>query len=197
MQASSLYIIGAQCTGKTTLVNALQDALSQRYPSLLFRPITEVAREVLRQHQFTRDDITDSPDRALELQRLILAAQFEEENKESTTPVLCDRSGVDPIVYAVKYGPRHAQQMLEDSPQWHFLRGRIRKSLVIICPPHRGWYKDDGTRLMAKSWAEWEDVHITFVQVLETNGIAYQVMPQELLDLQDRVDFVLHLWNSR
>ncbi|KAH1747973.1 hypothetical protein KXW33_001714 [Aspergillus fumigatus] len=195
--ARFLYIIGAQCTGKTTLVKALSDALPQRHPSLPPHPITEVARKVLCEFGFTRDDITSDPSRALQLQELILKAQFEEESKATTNAtVLCDRSGADPIVYAVKYGPPHAQEMLEKCREWQVLRDRMRDSLVILCPPHREWLTDDGVRLMACSWTEWEDLHLVFLHVLKTNTISFYVIPEELMELQDRVGFVLDLWDE-
>ncbi|KAH1292942.1 hypothetical protein KXW65_001967 [Aspergillus fumigatus] len=195
--ARFLYIIGAQCTGKTTLVKALSDALPQRHPSLPPHPITEVARKVLCEFGFTRDDITSDPSRALQLQELILKAQFEEESKVTTNAtVLCDRSGADPIVYAVKYGPPHAQEMLEKCREWQVLRDRMRESLVILCPPHREWLTDDGVRLMACSWTEWEDLHLVFLHVLKTNTISFYVIPEELMELQDRVGFVLDLWDE-
>ena len=63
-----LYIIGAQGTGKTTLVNALEEAFYQGGTAL---PITEVAsrpviirkvaRTVLHDKHFSREDITASP----------------------------------------------------------------------------------------------------------------------------------------
>lgn len=195
--ARFLYIIGAQCTGKTTLVKALSDALPQRHPSLPPHPITEVARKVLCEFGFTRDDITSDPSRALQLQELILKAQFEEESKVTTNAtVLCDRSGADPIVYAVKYGPPHAQEMLEKCREWQVLRDRMRDSLVILCPPHREWLTDDGVRLMACSWTEWEDLHLVFLHVLKTNTISFYVIHEELMELQDRVGFVLDLWDE-
>ncbi|KAL4885686.1 AAA domain-containing protein [Aspergillus karnatakaensis] len=196
MQRLSLYIVGAQCTGKTTLIQALQRAFFLKYPSLHMRVITEVARNVLQDYQFSRDDLTDNPERALELQQLILVAQYKEESKSSTDSLLCDRSGVDPIVYAIKYGPPQARQLLESASHWHYLRDRMRTSLVILCQPHQEWLADDGTRLMAKSWEEWESVHHIFVQVLETSGIGFWIIPEELLDLEARVDFVLRLWNN-
>ncbi|KAI9367232.1 AAA domain-containing protein [Aspergillus egyptiacus] len=196
MQPASLYIVGAQCTGKTTLVRALHGAFSRSYPSLDLRPVTEVARRVLQQHQFTRDDLTNNPQRALELQRLILVAQAAEEGQSPHDPVLCDRSGVDPIVYAVQYGPPRAQEKLESLSHWHCLRDRMRRSLVILCPPHPEWLVDDGTRYMAKTGAEWEELHRTFIQVLEANRIPFHAIPRELVDLEERVDHVLHLWSG-
>ncbi|KAL4799012.1 AAA domain-containing protein [Aspergillus venezuelensis] len=196
MQPVSLYIIGAQCTGKTTLVRALQEAISKQHPSLYLRIVSEVARTVLQEHNFTRDDIANSPHRALQLQELILAAQFTEENKSPITDVtLSDRSGVDPIVYAINYGPPQSRALLENSLHWKYLRGRMRKALVILCPPRQEWLKDDGTRLMATP-SEWEQTHSTFIQVLEENEIPFQVIPRELEDLEARVKFVLWLWSE-
>ncbi|KAL3462794.1 AAA domain-containing protein [Aspergillus heterothallicus] len=198
MQPKSVYIIGAQCTGKTTLHHALHGDFSRKYPDLQLRTVSEVARQVLREHKYSRDDLLNDPERALELQRLILVAQWKEETDTGspTDFLLCDRSGVDPIVYAVKYGPPQAQIILEGSSHWRYLRDRMKESLVILCPPHQEWLVDDGTRLMARSPEEWESVHFIFIQILETNGIAFQVIPKELLDLEARVDFVSRLWQS-
>ncbi|KAL4898931.1 hypothetical protein BDW74DRAFT_164222 [Aspergillus multicolor] len=196
MSSRSLYIIGAQCTGKTTLLHALQDAFSREDPSLRLRPITEVARNVLQQHNFTRDDINYIPERALELQQLILSAQYDEESKTPTDRVLCDRSGADPIAYAMQYGPPDAYKALEASPEWHYLRDRLRESLVVVCPPHQEWLVDDGTRLIPRSWAEWERTHLAFLHVLESNSIGFHTIPAQLVVSEQRVDFVLRLWGS-
>ncbi|KAL4947609.1 AAA domain-containing protein [Aspergillus filifer] len=200
LQPVSLYIIGAQCTGKTTLVRALKQAISTQHPSLQLRTISEVARTVLQEHNFTRDDIAYSPHRAFQLQQLILAAQYAEERKRPTELeryiVLSDRSGVDPIVYAINYGPPLSRELLEDSTHWQYLRGRMRTSLVILCPPRQQWLKDDGTRLMAGTLSEWEHTHLTFTQVLKENEISFQIIPRELLSVEDRVEFVLRLWRE-
>ena len=80
----NIYIIGAQSTGKTTLVSALDKHFEQHQTYLsepTARPhiIKEVARSVLRDHHFTADDIATSKPRALQLQRLILDAQSKAE----------------------------------------------------------------------------------------------------------------------
>ncbi|QKX61803.1 uncharacterized protein TRUGW13939_08959 [Talaromyces rugulosus] len=192
--AVSVYLIGAQCTGKTTLLAALRETIKLKYPSSPFSAVTEVARDVLSQNQFTREDITSNPDRALQLQQLILTAQFEKETKLAHSMILSDRSGVDPIVYGVQYGPPRAQKLLEKSLGWPFLRDRMKRSLVFVCPPHKEWSTDDGTRLMADSWEEWYNVHLTFARVLQENDIPFYVIPMELVDLEDRVDYVLNMW---
>lgn len=193
---TSIYVIGAQCTGKTTLVNALFDALQHHEANNTVHRITEVARNVLQTHKFTRDDIVADQFRALELQHLILAAQFDAESKQSSTPILCDRSGIDPLVYAIKYGPPNGRESLEDTIQWQHLRNRMMKSLVIVCPPQREWLTDDGTRLMASSWEDWLEMHRIFCRVLKEHCIPFIVLPDDLLELQDRVDFVRCLWDT-
>ncbi|KAE8383143.1 AAA domain-containing protein [Aspergillus bertholletiae] len=190
----SIYIVGAQCTGKTTLVNGLHSALQAEGFNL--HRITEVARTVLHAHKYTRDDIAGNPHSALKLQHLILSAQFEAENEDACVPVLCDRSGIDPIAYAVKYGPRNGRESLEQSEQWQTLKYRMFDSLVVLCPPHQGWLTDDGTRLIASSWQEWHDMHLTFCQILQENQIPFSMLPDDLELLEDRVEFVLQLWRS-
>lgn len=176
-------------------MTALQDFIAREYPSLPLVPLTEVARNVLRQYHFTREDIMSSPQKALELQQLILAAQYNEETKGSGTTILSDRSGVDPIVYGIQYGPAHSRELLEASFQWPVLRDKMRKSLVIVCPPQAEWFKDDGIRLMA-SQEEWEGTHLTFLQILKEYQIPFHTIPVDLVILQDRVDFAISVWRT-
>ncbi|KAI9925948.1 hypothetical protein MW887_005754 [Aspergillus wentii] len=190
----SIYIIGAQCTGKTTLIHGLIEFFSERYDSLPFHVVTEVARKVLHQHDFSREDISSNPERALQLQKLILTAQYEEEVSRPGTALLSDRSGVDPIVYGLQYGPSDAQKTLLDSPQLRYLRERMNQSLVILCPPHLEWLIDDGTRLMSKDPQEWHNTHRAFIDVLEATNINYHVIPGNLVKLEDRVNFVVRHW---
>ncbi|KAB8228849.1 uncharacterized protein BDW43DRAFT_289906 [Aspergillus alliaceus] len=111
-------------------------------------------------------------------------------------PVLSDRSGIDPIIYATIYGPPHGRESLESTRQWQILRSRMMNSLVILCPPHQEWLTDDGTRLVASSWKDWQETHTTFCQVLAENSIPFVALPDHLLELQDRVDFVFREWTT-
>ncbi|KAH6634870.1 hypothetical protein B0J18DRAFT_32817 [Chaetomium sp. MPI-SDFR-AT-0129] len=88
---TSIYIVGAQCTGKTTLVNNLQAYFANAIPSALPPAIvTEVARTVLQAHNFTARDVR-IPARSLELQRLILQAQAVAE-RAALTPTTAVRT---------------------------------------------------------------------------------------------------------
>jgi nicotinamide riboside kinase len=192
----SIYVIGAQCTGKTTLVTALHSHIIQHQvaPHNRLHKITEVAREVLRDHQFTRADL-DRPDRAMQLQYLILEAQLKAENHDHPEGmILSDRSGLDPLVYAAKYGPPGQLASIMASPSWEILKSRMQGSLVILCPPRADWLFDDGTRLM-ESWDDWEYTHQLFQKLLADNNIPYHIIPGSASSTLERVEFVLSLWH--
>lgn len=49
---------------------------------------------------------------------------------------------------------------------------------------------------MACSWPEWEDLHLVLLHILKTNTISFHAIPEELMELQDRVGFFLALWDE-
>ncbi|KAF8849896.1 hypothetical protein BDZ45DRAFT_680174 [Acephala macrosclerotiorum] len=194
-----IYIVGAQSTGKTTLVKALENHFKGANGYRIDRPkiITEVARTVLQQHNFTANDIKSSPARALALQRLILQAQLSAERAVSGQGewFVSDRSGVDPIVYARKYVSKDAESNLIKSTEWLELRERMRKSVVIVCEAGADWLADDGVRLMPESREDWIGFHQLFCSCLEDWGLNYEVLPRDVTNLHERVAFVLERWN--
>ncbi|KAK8017879.1 hypothetical protein PG993_014205 [Apiospora rasikravindrae] len=198
----TIYIIGAQSTGKSTLVDALEARFRQETCSSLPSPavIREVARAVLRDHRFTAQDIRDSPARALELQRLILAAQADAEHKAecslaSDEPIprwlISDRSAIDPIVYAWLYVGQDAAKMLMESTEWRGMRHRMAQSLVVVCEAGVDWLTDDGVRLMPNGKEEWIKTHEVFCHVLKEAGLRYVVLPCNLGRTEERLAFVL------
>jgi nicotinamide riboside kinase len=198
-----IYIVGAQSTGKTTLVEALQDHFNkgdhsyERDGHCISRPkiITETARIVLQENNFTADDIKSSPARASALQRLILQAQLSAERTMLEGEwFVSDRSGVDPIVYARKYGSRDAGSALIKSPEWPELRERMRKSVIIVCEAGAEWLTDDGVRLMPESREDWVGFHQLFCSCLDDLGLNYEVLPCDVTSLHERVAFVLERW---
>jgi nicotinamide riboside kinase len=201
-QFSNIYVIGAQSTGKTTLVDALEEFFlnSIEVPESpnLSKPviIREVARTVLKTHKFTRNDITNSTTRALKLQTLILSAQLNAEEaalekRSSRAWYVSDRSGLDPVVYATIFaGEDDAQDMLR-GVEWMKLEERMKKGLVVLCEAGCSWLIDDGTRLMPKDLEEWLKVDSTFRALLETLDIEYVLLPKDVLDTRHRVEIVL------
>ncbi|KAK4653955.1 hypothetical protein QC762_510390 [Podospora pseudocomata] len=114
-QPPNIYIIGAQCTGKTTLVKNLHanfESNSSHEPPVL---IIEVARTVIKQHSFTVADVVN-PDRSIQLQSLILQAQASAKRQATQTGqwFISDRSGADPIAYPLRYvEERRANQLIQ------------------------------------------------------------------------------------
>ncbi|ERF75696.1 hypothetical protein EPUS_01526 [Endocarpon pusillum Z07020] len=191
----TIYVVGAQCSGKTTLAVALKEHFSSDPTLPPIALLTEAARGVLKRHNFTRSDIREDVNRCIELQRLILEAQWTEELKISEDSMLIsDRSGMDPIVYAAKYAHPGATKSLLDSSAWRELRDRMSRSLVIVCEPVKSWLKDDGVRLMPLDWEEWSEIHRSFCAHLEDASIEFYVLSADKAAISDRVSFVTEQW---
>jgi nicotinamide riboside kinase len=203
----SIYIIGAQSTGKTTLINALAKAFQEQFRATGANKqtptvIKEVARKIVqREAQLSREEVAATPERALGLQHRILAAQYDAEVtiRHANTPVpgpewyISDRSGLDPIVYArCLVGKEAAADMLATTA-WQELESRMKNGLVILCEAGGHWLEDDGLRLMPEDLDEWLRVDASFRDLLEARGIEYSVMSKEIMDIQDRVGLVQQL----
>ena len=195
----NIYIVGAQCTGKTTLVAELS-----RHFTSLSRPstpapliFTEVARTVLRKHNFTASDITSSPSKSLLFQRLILEAQYATEKTAETSQwFISDRSGFDPIVYAKRYVGEEGARSLMAMEVWGKLKKHMERSLVVVCEAGADWLVDDGVRLMPEDKKDWVAFHDLFCDSLRDEGLSFVVLPCHIMDLAQRVQFVLDRWRA-
>lgn len=200
----NIYLVGAQCTGKTTLTNALATHFRTSLPpEKQPRIIKEVARTVLARHKFAAEDITSSPERCLLLQTLILEAQAEAEKaavQADSRWFISDRSGADPIVYALAYIPNgdqttgHDGRSLVRTEHWGQLKKRMAESLIVVCEAGMDWLTDDGVRLMPRDRSEWVAFHGLFCDFLDEQKLLYVVLPKEMLSIRERVDFVLSKW---
>lgn len=153
---------------------------------------------MLKEHNFTADDITSSPARALALQQLILQAQqvAERDARAQAEWFISDRSGADPLMYARKYAEEASAKELTNSPAWLELRDGMRKSLVIVCEAGADWLTDDGVRLMPESKEDWVETHRIFCELMDELGIEYEVLPCVVTDRRKRVEFVLERWRQ-
>ena len=156
--------------------------------------IIEVARGVLQKHAFTAEDITSSQIRSIQLQRLILEAQLRAEAEAGDGWFISDRSGFDPIVYALRYVGNDAARELMASMEFIALKERMQKSLVVICEAGADWLFDDGVRLMPTSKDDWVAFHSLFRVSLEAAGVEYIVLPCNMTGSTERVDFVIENW---
>ncbi|KAL8732801.1 MAG: hypothetical protein Q9181_003828 [Wetmoreana brouardii] len=197
----NIYIIGAQSTGKTTLVTALGEHFAQRSSlyTLTDEPaqLKEVARGVLKHHNFTASDITSSKARALELQRLIIEAQAAAETALANTWYIADRSALDAVAYARQYVGIAEAESLRQGTIWHKIVQRMRAGVVVVCEPCREWLIDDGVRLMPQDQTEWLELHSQFVDLLTGSEVRYTMLPCSISRLEDRIDFVINAWRKR
>lgn len=199
--SKNIYIIGAQSTGKTTLVSALATHFAkQKHDSLatFTQPfqLKEVARNVLKKHNFTALDITNSKARALELQRLIIEAQAKAEVDLGQKWYISDRSALDAVAYARQYvGIVEADELMHGE-SWQVLEDRMRAALLVLCEPGGQWLVDDGIRLMPQDREEWFQLHMHFLELLDGIGLAYIVLPSHVAKLEDRVRLILDKWTS-
>jgi nicotinamide riboside kinase len=203
----NIYIIGAASTGKTTLVNALKTSFehdaSRHHNTCPTQPciIPELARTVLREKGFNRQDITTSPIRALRIQQYILNAQYTAETTScppnTAAWCICDRSGIDPIVYAKCFAGVEASEGLLASTAWLELEARMKRGIVVLCEVGNNWLVDDGVRLMPNDASEWTYMDRSYRGLLEWRGIEFSVLPKHLVDLKKRVEFVRRLVDAQ
>lgn len=193
----NIFIVGAQCTGKTTLLKALKEY----YKDLDTQPgiISEVARTVMKQLDMDRNDIEFSPERSLMLQKSIMQAQYKAEtelSKDSTGWYISDRSGIDPIVYARMFVGEEAARDLLDLTIWTTLEQNMKAGVVFICEAGASWLFDDGTRLMPKDEEDWNRSDQEFRRLLNARHIDYTVVPRHVVDIADRVGLVVSTHRS-
>ncbi|KAG7097912.1 hypothetical protein E1B28_005223 [Marasmius oreades] len=213
-----IYLIGPASVGKTTLCNVIANHLSLP-PSV---HVAEVARDVIRARGWTREDIG-----LLEMQQAILDAHAEKERQviERTATenferggiqLLCDRSAVDPIVYAVLTSSRVAdadatgsgsgsgsgssstgtslenarRDSLIQSPSFQAILPMYLSPLssFYLLEPVESWLKDDGFRYVGEQLESFE----IFKRVLGELGIVYRLIGKDMLDLDERIRFVLN-----
>jgi len=188
-----IYIIGVPAAGKTTLIEDLAKRLRQDEPQRNLTVIPEVARELVSSAKLNPRDIQAGNKRAMDLQRRILSAQMAREEAAANTAdfVLSDRSGVDPIAFATKYGGVLHGQALLDLAAWGVLQRRMQRGFVILCEPMPQWFVDDGVRVVPASATELSELHDTFCAVLTSQAIPFKILPTSAVEKEERLELVL------
>lgn len=196
----NIYIVGAQSTGKTTLLNSLR-AHFDRAPSIpeAGKPqiIEETARIVFKQEgfRFAAVDTQSNFDEYLGIQRSILKAQLEAEDEALRKGkwFISDRSGLDCLIYAAKYVGREGAEQLSETHELAKLKARMQEGRIIVCEPVADWLKDDGTgfRPIPELKEQWLAVHKEFCELLGDLGLRYEVLPARITSLEERVTVVL------
>jgi nicotinamide riboside kinase len=181
-----LSVERAQSTGKTTLCEALAKRLGLKGRQF----ITEVARRVITALGLSRRDIG-----LLDMQKAIMLAHLEQERaNEESSAQLCDRSAVDPVVYAIftAADPEDAKSRkmaLVNLPEFQQALPRYRSSIFVLLTPVKEWVIDDGFRHVGDE----EKVLAIFRETLSELGIRYREIGPDMRFLPERTAFVLSL----
>lgn len=169
---------------------------------MLPHTISEVARKVMRERQFTRDDVG-----TLEMQQAISEAQVKAErdalaflaSSDPTTEkvLLSDRCTIDALVYTRKFVSEDAYKALCETSEFQEALRRYRgeKSkgnddthvLFILTLPVAEWLIDDGIRNVYEP----EAVLGVFRDVLNEMEIPFVELGGEIMELGRRVEWVL------
>ena len=161
--AKKIILCGASSVGKTTLAN---DWCS-KYKC--FVHIQEVARDVMREHSITRDDMVASLQTAekklfLDLQLKILSEQNKRELAVPSHSSFISDRGPDPLIFAQQYVSRDKADFIARSPAGIACLERYRSSLLVVLGPLK-ISTDDGFRLVPTTdqQKEFTDLLCTFL----------------------------------
>jgi hypothetical protein len=77
------------------------------------------------------------------------------------------------------------------SKEWQELGDRMKAGLVILCEAGCSWLQDDGTRLMPDDLESWLRIDLVFRKLLDECKIDYVVCRKDVVQVSDRVQFVM------
>lgn len=151
----SIYIEGAQNTGKTTLIKNVKN----RFPSICI--MNEIARTVIKEKNISHEDLENNKNNCFKkLQMDILKATFISESNMNN-PFISDRSILSPIVYSYYYFGEEYGRTLEKQKEFiNRLEIYKNNSIIILLTPYEKYLTFDET----KKNATMEDLHkITYL----------------------------------
>ena len=167
-------------------------ALSEAWDLQETAHVTEVARKVIADRGYTRNDA-----HRIEMQRDIMLAHIHDERRareETPGVVLCDRSAIDPIVYSIltssdERNAHERRDQLIQMDEFQYIVPFYRQSLFFLLEPVEEWVVDDGIRLIENLGPCFE----MFQATLESLGIKYHVIGKEMKAISERVAVVTEL----
>ncbi|KAB2100120.1 hypothetical protein AG0111_0g11721 [Alternaria gaisen] len=191
---SNLYLVGPQCSGKTTLLNALRALYSDHNPASqdIDKPfiIEEAARLIMQEEGFQATDLCDSV-RSLELQMRILRRQDQTEEQMRDQWFFADWLPLDTLVYAKEYTGIDALKTLAQTEEWARSRSRMQHATVVVCEAGNvEWLSADSIRIAYRDASEWKALNGAFFDLLRECGIPYSVLSHAIKDLGQRVALV-------
>ena len=139
---------------------------------------------------YSRDTLS-----SLQMQEDIMEAHFLLEQESMTHAVrVCDRTAIDPIVYAIltsrdEEESRNRQNYLTRSANFQKALQQYRESIVILLKPVAEWMVDDGIR----STENQDECLKIYRRLLAEMDVPYYEFGREIMFLPERVGFVMGL----
>ena len=139
---------------------------------------------------YSRDTLS-----SLQMQEDIMEAHFLLEQESMTHAVrVCDRTAIDPIVYAILTSrdedeSRNRQNHLTRSANFQKALQQYRESIVILLKPVAEWMVDDGIR----STENQDECLKIYRRLLAEMDVPYYEFGREIMFLPERVGFVMGL----
>ncbi len=137
------------------------------------------------------------------MQRDIMLAHIQSERlarEESSGLILCDRSAIDAVVYAIltasdEQSAIGRRDQLIQMDEFQQILPLYRQSLFFLLEPVEEWIVDDGVRYELRDSKIWECFE-TFQATLRYLGIEYRLISKENKLISDRVAIVTKLVGS-
>lgn len=144
----------------------------------------------MKEKGYSRDTLS-----SLQMQEDIMEAHFlfEQESMKHAVRV-CDRTAIDPIVYAIltsrdEEESRSKENHLTRSANFQKALQQYRKSIVILLKPVAEWMVDDGIR----STENQDECLQIYRRLLAEMDVPYYEFGREIMFLPERVGFVMGL----
>jgi len=172
----SIILCGATSAGKRKVANVL----SNNHKG--FKPIINIARNIMTKDSITREDIleslkTEKKEKFLQLQRHIIR---EQNNLESEGGPFISANGINPLAFAHYYADRKAAgQLAQDSATRDCLKRYGECLVLVLRPPAEP--TDDGMHLMQTKEEQNEFTQV-LCDLLHEYGIHYKEIDEDNLE---------------
>lgn len=165
---AKIALVGASCTGKTSLFDTYRQQYAGQSPRVTF--VSEAAREYFQTHSLP-DRFTQEVQRDIQL---LMLKNEEAAPKENCDIILCDSSTIDPAIYTLAFGDSEGAEALIS--QINFWLPTYTKFLLLN--PADVPFENDEVR--NESEKDRENIHQTFIKLFTEKNIPYEVLSGSL-----------------
>lgn len=160
-----IALIGTSCSGKTTLLNYLQE-LHIKDQNIVFVP--EAAREFFLNHKDIPEELRLTFSVQKQIQDIVI--QKEQSAEVGVSTIVCDNSVLTPSAFVTGYGDKEGGDRLYK----HIKDWLPTYTKLYLLDPVDIPYQTDDVRTESK--ATRNQVHEAFLTILADNNIGYELL---------------------